>query len=253
MSDKDVDLLRQCFNAVRMIRNATRSGTGKAREVLNRIAEMIAENGIGVGDRLPPETELAKALGVGRSTVREALQAWQSLGIVTRNKGAGTVLRAPITTSSLHLPIAITLEAQSLQRMLEVRRPLEADAVRLATLRATDRQRHEIMTSCYKLMDIWRSGQDWRQADHAFHATIHEATGNPLYKQLVDQLQGAFHSVYEAPLGEPMLGTDTIPLHIEMAEAICAGDADRAAELMHKITDLTGRDVEKIIGDGADA
>ncbi|MAQ82213.1 FadR/GntR family transcriptional regulator [Psychromarinibacter halotolerans] len=224
-------------------------GSGKPREVLDAVAEMIVARGIGVGDRLPPEIELARELGVGRSTVREALRSWQSMGIVTRNKGAGTVLRAPISAQSMQFPLSISLEAQSLMRTLEVRRPLEVDSARLAAVRADERQRHEIMTRMYELMDALDSGADWRPQDHAFHAAIHEATGNPLYKQLVDQLQHAFHAVYEAPFGEPQLGTDSIPLHRPLAEAIRDGDPDGAARIMNDILDLVEKATQSKIGD----
>lgn len=219
--------------------DANAYGSGKPREVLDAVAEMIVARGIGVGDRLPPELDLARDLGVGRSTVREALRSWQSMGIVTRNKGAGTILRVPISGQSRQYPLSISLEAQSLLRTLEVRRPLEVDAARLAAIRADDRQRHQIMDRMYALMDAMEAGQDWRPQDHDFHAAIHDATGNPLYRQLIDQLLHAFKAVYEAPFGEPQLGTDSIPLHRPLAEAVHGGDPDEAARVMTAILDLT--------------
>ncbi|MTH61007.1 GntR family transcriptional regulator [Paracoccus litorisediminis] len=104
------------------------ASTDKQRTVLEAVAEMIVARGIGVGERLPPELDLARDLGAARSTVREALKAWQGMGVVSRNKGAGTVLRVPISGKSM-----------------QVRRPIEAEACRLAALRANDRQRTEII------------------------------------------------------------------------------------------------------------
>lgn len=235
-----------------MTGSSNTQGSSKTREVLDAVAAMVVARDIGVGDRLPPEVELARELGVSRSTVREALRSWQSMGIVTRNKGAGTVLRARIGARSMQFPLSITLEAQSLRRVLEVRRPLECDSARLAAIRATDRQRHEIMERVYVLLDVLEAGQDWRPQDHEFHRAIHEATGNPLYAQLVDQLQNAFHAVYEAPFGEPQLGTETIPLHGPLAEAIRDGDADLAAARMAEILDMVERAVEQKIGEAVD-
>lgn len=224
----------------------------KTREVLDAVAAMIVERGIGVGDRLPPEVELARQLGVGRSTVREALQSWQSMGIVTRNKGAGTILRVEIGERSVQFPLSIELEAKSLRRVLEVRRPLECDAARLAAIRATARQRHEVMDRVYTLLDVHAAGEDWRPQDHAFHRAVHEATGNPLYAQLIEQLQHAFHAVYEAPFGEPQLGTETIPLHLPLAEAIRDGDPQAAVARMTEILDMVERAVERRIGERGD-
>ena len=48
---------------------------------------MIARAGLQVGDRLPPEVSLASALGVGRSTIRKALNRWEGLGLIRRHHG----------------------------------------------------------------------------------------------------------------------------------------------------------------------
>ncbi len=46
--------------------------------VLDALAEMVERAGLGIGDRLPPEISLAASLGVGRSTIREALNRWEA-------------------------------------------------------------------------------------------------------------------------------------------------------------------------------
>ncbi|PZX14354.1 GntR family transcriptional regulator [Palleronia aestuarii] len=223
--------------------------SGKQRDVLEAIAEMIVSRGIGVDDRLPPELELARELGVGRSTVREAMKAWQGMAIVTRNKGAGTVLRVPIVPSAERLPLSISLEAQSLIRTLEVRRPLEIEAARHAAVRADERARHRIMDRMYTLLDHHAAGTDWRPADRRFHAEIHAATGNPLFAQMVEQLQRAFHDVYGDPIGEPQLGAASIPLHRPLAEAIRDGAPDRAAAVMGEIVDMVETATHDRMGD----
>ncbi|WP_328803316.1 FadR/GntR family transcriptional regulator, partial [Ruegeria haliotis] len=65
-----------------------------SRDVLDALSEMIDAEGLKVGDRLPPEVEIARRLGIGRAKAREALTSWQSMGIVVRNKKAGTRLAA---------------------------------------------------------------------------------------------------------------------------------------------------------------
>src|SRR5262249_13254126 len=68
-----------------------------------RLPELIAEQIVGVirntplqpGDRLPPEVELARQVGVGRTSVREALQKLQTLGIVEVIRGRGVFVSEP--------------------------------------------------------------------------------------------------------------------------------------------------------------
>ena len=227
------------------------SGARVGRDVVDDLVALVGERGLRPGDRLPPEVELARTLGVGRSKLREALTAWQRMGIVSRNKGAGTVLSAPIGGRTLALPLSVTLEMESLLRTLAVRRPLEIEAVRLAARHATPAARERITARMLDLMAVHGAGGDWRLADHAFHAAIHDATGNPLFGQLVGQLQRAFFEVYEAPFGRPQLGSDTIPLHRGLAEAVVAGDGEGGAALMARILDETEAAARDVIGEAA--
>ena len=197
------------------------------------------DDGIGPGDRLPPEVEIARRLGVSRAKLRETLTGWSQMGLVVRNRGGGTILTAPVGGRTMAIPLAISLEAESLLRMLAVRRPLEIEAVRLAARAASAADRDLIVARMLDLMAAHASGADWRPADHAFHAAIHAATGNPLFGQLIRQLQRAFEEVYSAPFGLPQLGSDTIPLHRSLAEAVVAGDAEAGAAVMARILDET--------------
>lgn len=217
----------------------------KPRDVLRLLAELVESERIGIGDRLPPEVEIARRLGMGRSTVREGLRQWESLGIIERNKGAGTRVIAAVSTRSLHLPLTVQIEANSLLRMLAVRRPLEIEAVRIATQNATEQERRAILARMAELVAVFEAGEDWRPADHRFHAAIHDATGNPLFGQLIWQIHNAFHDIYDTPFGKPHLGEASIPLHKPMAEAIVAGDAARAAALTAEMLDIVDDEVRR--------
>ncbi|SDE52792.1 DNA-binding transcriptional regulator, FadR family [Paracoccus isoporae] len=226
-----------------MLQHARRIETG--RDMLETLAGLVELAGLKVGDRLPPEIELARRLGVSRSKVREALMSWQKMGIVTRNKGAGTVLAAEVTSGSIHLPLHLKIEAESLLRTHAVRRPLEIEAARLAAEHATPQQRREIRARMTELLAVYEAGEDWRDSDHRFHNAIHAASGNPLFGQFITQIQRAFDSVYTAPLGKPQLGQATIPMHRPLAEAIVSGDAPRASRIMAAILDHVAEDVAR--------
>src|ERR1700761_7918123 len=84
--------------------------------VLDALADMIEGAGLQVGDRLPPEITLAEHLGVGRSTIREALNRWEGLGLIRRKRGAGTFLSAKVPSSKGLVPTMIRLEGEALLR-----------------------------------------------------------------------------------------------------------------------------------------
>ncbi|WP_326838783.1 FadR/GntR family transcriptional regulator [Roseobacter sp. MH60115] len=218
-----------------------------SRDVLDALSAMIDAEGLRVGDRLPPEVEIARRLGIGRAKVREALTSWQNMGIVVRNKKAGTRLAAEVSANAIHLPLTLKLEAESLLRTHAVRRPLEIEAARMAALNCTKTQGRLIAARVAELIATHAAGEDWRQADHRFHSSLHDACGNPLFGQLIRQIQQGFNEVYQAPFGQPHLGQATIPIHTLLAEAVVSRNADEAARIVGEIMDMVEAEILQIM------
>ncbi|MBN9316160.1 MAG: FadR family transcriptional regulator [Devosia sp.] len=215
--------------------------------VLDALADMIERAGLTVGDRLPPEISLASTLGVGRSTIREALNRWEGLGIIKRRRGDGTYLAARVQTSKGLVPTMIRLEGEALLRLIEVRRALEKDVVRKATVNATPSQRAAISRLCDILIADVDARRNWHQADHAFHGAIYEASGNPMFGQILHRLDDALERSNESPFGRDDFGLDSFPPHRELADAIVAADPEAAVRAINKILDLVEADVRTII------
>lgn len=216
--------------------------------VLDALADMIDDAQLKKGDRLPSEPTLAARLGVSRSTIREALKSWQTLGILERKKGSGTFLATDITGGSPTVPIGLKLEGHSLLRMLEVRRPLEITVTREATMRATDEDRIRIMSTYRDLDDILKTDEDWRPADALFHRAIYKASQNSLFGQIIEQLHGSFHQVYVQPFDSDQIGVSSMQLHKELCETVITGKADLAVTVIEQILDLVEQDVRETIG-----
>ncbi len=75
-----------------------------------------------------------------------------------------------VSTRSLHLPLALQIEAESLQRLLAVRRQLELEAARLASLHANGPSRGTKLDRAAELMAVYKAAEDWRPADFRIHA-----------------------------------------------------------------------------------
>jgi len=218
--------------------------------VLDALAEMVERAGLKIGDRLPPEISLATSLGVGRSTIREALNRWEGLGIIRRRRGDGTYLAARVQTSRGLVPTMVRLEGEALLRLLEIRRTLENDVVRKATLHATANQRREISRLCDVLLADVNSGRPWRKADHAFHNAIYDASGNPMYGQILTNLDHALERGEISPFNRDAFGLGSFPIHRDLADAIVAEDADQAVAAINGILDSVEDEVRAIIADG---
>ncbi len=219
-------------------------------QVLEAMAEMIERAGLGVGDRLPPEVAIASALGVGRSTIREALNRWEGMGLIRRRRGDGTYLTAKIRTSQGPLPTMMQLEGEAILRLLDMRRVIESGTVRRAAANATLSQRAEIGRLCDALLSIVNTGQPYRAADMAFHAAICDATGNPMFGHLLQRMDEALERSAESPFSVPGFGLASFPPHRDLSDAIVAGDSDGAEAALNRIIDLVEAEIRVIITGG---
>ena len=215
--------------------------------VLDALADMIERAGLRVGDRLPPEITLAEHLGVGRSTIREALNRWEGLGLIKRKRGAGTFLAARVPSSKGLVPPLIRLEGEALLRLLEVRRTLENAAVRMAALNATDAQRRTIVSTCKRLLRVVNSGRDWHRVDAEFHGAIYDASGNPLFGQILIKLDDALKRSEDSPFGRKEFGLASFPLHQILCDGVAGGDPDLAAEGINKVIDSVAQEIRRLI------
>ncbi len=218
--------------------------------VLDALAEMIERAGLQVGDRLPPEVGLATALGVGRSTIREALNRWEGLGLIRRRRGDGTYLTAKVQTSQGPLPRMVQLEGEAILRLLDMRRVIESGTVRRAATKATLRQRTEISRLCDELLRVVDAGLPYRAADAAFHGAICDATGNPMFGQILQRMDEAFERSAESPFSVPGFGLASFPPHRNLSDAIVAGDPDAAEAALNTLIDRVESEIRAIISSG---
>jgi len=153
-----------------------------AEQAAEALLERIRGGEWELGDKLPGETTLAPQLGVGRSTIREAIRQLAGSGILATRQGAGVfvtaldqsddwdgVLRNADIASVVEARIAIEVEASALAA--HRRTPTELDAMRQAAEeRASQRSRID----------------EHVDADMALHRSIVVAAHNPILTELFD-------------------------------------------------------------------
>src|SRR5437867_12526511 len=107
-------------------------------EIVRQVKQLIAEGRFKSGDRLPPERELAEKFVVSRTSVREALRALESLGLIDIRPGEGTFVRE-VSIDALVGPLALlmTTQREAIGELFEARRVLEPALAALAARRAT--------------------------------------------------------------------------------------------------------------------
>src|SRR3989337_1144805 len=105
--------------------------------VAQEILAWVTENGLEVGDRLPPERELATRLGVSRATVSQALVAMEVVGVIEVRHGDGAILIESPAASKV--AGELRRHAQHLPEIIEAREAMETKLAALAAERRTDR------------------------------------------------------------------------------------------------------------------
>src|SRR4029453_12712716 len=114
-------------------------------EIVRQVKAMIAEGRLKGGDRLPPERDLAEKFVVSRTSVREALRALESLGLIEIRPGEGTFVRE-MSVEWLVEPLALVMASQreAIGELFEARRVLEPAIAALAAGRATPDEGQEM-------------------------------------------------------------------------------------------------------------
>ncbi|GIN86861.1 GntR family transcriptional regulator [Heyndrickxia sporothermodurans] len=101
-------------------------------EIVNQIRQMIKDDGLVQGDKLPSERELSERLKVGRSSVREGLRALELLGLIETRRGEGTFLRDFTEHHLVELLSTFILQDDKVKKDVPIIKTLiEKDAIRL--------------------------------------------------------------------------------------------------------------------------
>ena len=199
-----------------------------SEELLNYIR---SEN-LKPGDRLPNESILAKKMGVGRSSIREAMKLLASRNIVTIRQGSGTYISQTPGMVDDPLGFSFIADKQKLaQDSLEVRFLLEPAIASLAAQNASEEDIALLRRLCQEVEDLVRLGQDHTQKDIEFHTAIALSSKNVVVPRLIPVINSAIPLLIE--LTGNTLKQETIDMHRALTDAIAAHNAAAAHDAMY--------------------
>ncbi|MFI6735559.1 FadR/GntR family transcriptional regulator [Nonomuraea sp. NPDC050451] len=206
-------------------------------QATQHLREQITQGEWPVGTRLPGENALAKTLGVGRSTVREALRALAGAGLVQARQGSGVFVIATAITTAIAEDWPGRLRRAAITDVYEVRMMVETQAARMAAQRRTE---EDIAALEEALAARARAASEddaaFVDADIALHAAVVAAAGNPVLTDLFAEFAPALR---EGLIGlVEVLGLrshDRNPghdAHAELVAAVRDGDGDAAGAIL---------------------
>jgi GntR family transcriptional repressor for pyruvate dehydrogenase complex len=211
--------------------------------VAERLLALISSHRLGPRDVLPPERELVKLYGVGRSSVREALRMLESKGAIrSQGNGAFAVAEFPNALNQ-SLDFLLAVDEADYGELFEVRRILEGEAAALAATRRRRPELEQMEEAVEQMAEGLSSEERFITADLRFHLIVAGATRNRLIAHLMHAiralLQRSLASAYRIP-GSP---ERAIELHRLISEAIAHRRPEDARQRMQEHVSRVERDI----------
>lgn len=212
-------------------------GLSLSEQVYDRLLQEIIDGTYPIATRLPSEDALAKACGVSRPVLRQALAQLRNDGIVATRQGSGNfVQRRPESSVSSIVPLS---SISDIQRCYEFRMDFEPNLARLAAMRRTDEQLEKLAAAIAHFNRTYQMQETGTEADMEIHLAIARSTGNPFHlaalESIASQIVFGMNLSRSLTLRASPLRNDLVEAeHQEIFNAIKAQDPDRAHDAMLK-------------------
>jgi DNA-binding FadR family transcriptional regulator len=203
------------------------------RQIADQLRDLIAKGEFAIGDRLPAERDLSRALGVSRPSVREALIALEVEGWVEVRTGSGVY----VLDRSQRVASPVEAAEWGPLELIRARRVVEGETAALA---ATLGKRKDVVAMT-RAIDQMREHADRNvmplEGDRAFHLAIVDACGNAVLSETVqtfwDSRKGPIFTRLGGYFENVKSWRSAIAEHEAIRDAIAERDADGARKAMH--------------------
>lgn len=191
-------------------------------EIVEQLREIIKQNNLIVGDKIPSERELSERLHVGRSSVREALRALELVGLIETKRGEGTFIRDFRGHQFVQLLSTFILQDNDKAKkdVLETKAFIELESIRLMIKQSEQEQ-------LVKFCD-WLNGLDKVDNDTFFEKIIRLST-NELFLKIWLILKEYAHSIQNNKIDSSKND------YVQLVEEIISRDVESAIVAYYKL------------------
>ena len=212
--------------------------------IVEQLVENIQNGSLNPGDKLPSERQLIEMLGVGRSSVREALQGLLMMGLVETRPGQGTFVKDNLYTyvPDLSKPdLSSNLQREMRLKLIEARRIVEVSIAAQAAENATQGQIEQWKSTFdeYVLHIDDFSDEHYLAAHRDFHLRLADMTQNPFCVMLVKNILQAIPQtlrerefVFPKDLDLQNLRQAQVKIHQDIFQAVASGDSQGSQDAM---------------------
>jgi GntR family transcriptional repressor for pyruvate dehydrogenase complex len=200
-----------------------------AKQVVGYVRRLIEGGEFKAGDKLPPEREMARVVGVSRASVRAGLRSLATVGVVEARRGAGTfVADGPPLFDVNPLSLFSALHGIPQRELFETRRVIEIDLAGLAAERAGA---EDLAAISEEVMEMFASLDDVHRFlvhDIRFHRSVAAAARNPLLAAIMEMVADLFYDQRTATVDGWQGAAEAAEQHRRIYQAIRAGNVDKA-------------------------
>jgi GntR family transcriptional repressor for pyruvate dehydrogenase complex len=229
-------------------------------QVYSQLRENIVQGVWQPGEKIPSENQLVSLFGVSRASIRMAIQRMITLGLLESKVGDGTYVRASGSGAYFNELVSLGLKPQDQIEIMEFRKALETESLRLAAERATDEDLAELEAIHFRAREAHkkRDVEAYFREDLQFHTQIFKMSKNSIFTAAIQNLQSVlfphfytitrdFFETFEVP-------SDKEDKHTVILEALKRRDAKTcvrvytkfAQELIAMYHELQQKDVVKV-------
>jgi GntR family transcriptional repressor for pyruvate dehydrogenase complex len=208
--------------------------------VQTRLRAFIREEGLEPGARLPSERDLARTLGVSRTSLRQAMTALRVEGLIDVRRGAGIYLLRGADDVVPPIAAELGVAHPELPDVGEVRNALEALAARCAATRRGDDDMAAMVAALRLMEEEIAAGGSSLAGDRAFHQAVLAAAHNDILAKLLDSIADGASRIAEASLQRRGQAERSLTAHRLILDAIVARESEEAQQLMFRHLELTG-------------
>ena len=212
-----------------------------SEQIATEIRRYIARNGLGPGERLGTEQELAREFGVSRPTLREALSLLAGTHLIRASRGPGGgvfVASTPNEGLGRHLSASIAsmleTDSVSLHELVEARIHLEVPLAGLAAENATAETVEELEAAIAEAKGNHPASDEFRLADARFHRVIARQSGNELLRAFTSWTLDVLQPSLIARIGGAIDGDQILRQHRDIVRAIRRGQPAGAQRAMRR-------------------
>lgn len=204
-------------------------------EVTRHLLRYLLSGQVARGERIPSERNLAEALGIGRTAVREAIKSLSLLGLLVVRQGDGTYLTdSPASLLPEVIEWGLLLGEPHIEDIIEARANLEAFNASLAARRGKPEGIRALRAAVSAMRASGADRGTYVQADIDFHAQIARMTQNGVLADLARSFQSLLRAWVTKVIEADNDATELSREHEAIVDAIAARDATAARRAMDR-------------------